>query len=1450
MLNRGPVVVAFVLLMLASGTFVSSNFASEYVNPRLANGTDDDTSELAPIEDAQLSDQRELEGTIDPVVIEQTGNKTTETLHAETDSKTNVKTNLSIDTANDWVGSRASVNLWNLERLYVENGSLTEGIEGETKDPTGSVLFYPYGWDAISYNGSDADMETLAGYTNQEIVVTGNGYGGGGNYFYVNGSYVYWTQTVNNTPYLENFILNFNYLYDRGPEANSNVTLRVYADDRLIWSNTTETIPTSIWYNSGDILVDLDGAGSEFEFKIGLYFDGDFYHSQQFIGFKLDNIRFVGEPNPTFDDVGITLNIGQESAAITGTSVGYASITNSSLWRTDRVLIEFTADLSYSFDYTATMLNSRYINSTRSTTLLDEGVYFTSEGNSNSLLEFYTFVGAIPDIDDFTLVIRVPLDWENVSVFNPYGTPVTSSCVIQAGIITIPNSLLYTLGWWEIKVESPNYVRNLQTLKLNELALTWLPDTVFRSTNITKPTIEIGGTSPIPGALQNVNITWFMPNGTSWFSELLSGGTNGEINGSQLEFGPVNATAGLWRVSVFWTNGSEIAFSHVHFEVYHATTLSAHESNIETESGLSVSNFVYYQDSENGEFLMNPAASITANWSSTTVIFILDLIHNRWVGTFDTSLVGPGNHLVVVNASRPYFDDVSCTFLVTIILTDNDLTIDNPTAELGIGDTYLATFSYSDYYGVGIPDANASIEFSGIADGITWGELNHLGGGDYSIEFTAVYSGSYVVTIDAFKQYYESASDSFYILVRDITTNFTVLNGTAGIVSYGNDYNLILSYTNGTGWGIEDANITIESVVPETGLSWGTVTPGDPGIYSIVLTPGTSNTFTILVRASKPNHQVQFVSFTITATAIASSLTVLNASTTISFDQNYTVYMYYQSEDLIGLEYATLSVQNPPTEVSFTSFIELGDGYYKVTMTPNEIGIFDLVFRAELTGYQSDSAGFALSASRIRTELRFDSGLSSDTIQYLQTSELIVIFERTDINQTISGADITIQMSPSTGIEWAFHEEGGAYHILVESDRVGRWIMTISATKTGYALGSVQFILDVEPVRVEAELLTLPSNVEGEEFLIEIALTLEGTTTPVEGALVEFRMTVFGNPAGTYETMEETDIPGVYRVTYIFPLYQSTSEYELEIRVSKDNYELAGGTFTSLFSKSEDVVLRMIPIATGSGLLIVLIVGSVIGYRVNNTRKRRRNLEAHQVKARFDDVSNILGIIVLHKTSGLPVYSKILKGGFEEAMVSAFITAITHFRSEFEMDEKHWEFNVIPISDIISAVPTKSLIVAFITVRSPSKFQEVGMEAFGRAAGAMFDEVLADSKSTVEDMEQTKILDTLFYDLLDGFLIERFRTSKYASFPKSMKCLEDAALQLENGEGFKLEDLAKEMATCGIEESHAYKIVMDAIDDDLIEMANGNAPESTDNVANLFVDRKISDSDDEDEFTT
>ncbi len=1709
-MKRGSFVITVVFLVLASGSLTSFDETAISRNLESADGPLDESLEIDPVDTDYYPSQDELQGILNPVVIEQRGNKTTSSLHAETDSKTNVMANLTIDVANDWVGSKASVNLWDLNRLYVENGSVSEGIEGATKDPVGSVLFYPYGWDAVS-GSPDSNMEMLAEYSNQELGVAANGYSSGDDYFHVNGSYVYWTQTVNNTPYLESFIFNVDFLYDRGPLANSNVTLHALVDDTLIWNTTAETLLDSTWYNSGNVLVDLTDIGSQFEFKIGLYFDGNVSHTKKYIRFCIDNMKLVGEISPTFDDANIHFNIGGESVVIAGTSTGLASIINSSLWKSENVLIEFTSDLSYSFDYTGTMLSSHYLNSTQSPNQSDGGVHFSSQLNGGSMLTLYTFLGVLPDIDDFTLIISHPVDWENITVYNPFGTIVTSSCIIDSGTITIPNAILYTLGWWEIRLESPNYVRSIQTLKLNEPTLTWFPATVFRSTNITKPFIEIGESVPIPNAPQNVNISWFMPNGTEWFSESISGGSNGIINGSQLEFGPLNTTAGIWQVQVSWTNGTELAFGNVIFEIHHGASLAPHESVIHAEGGLSVSNFVYYQDSENNEFLMDPVASVTANWSVTTVNFIPDSIHNWWVGTFDTSLIGPGNHLVVVNVSRPFFDDVSCEFFLTISFTDNDITIDNPTAEIGLGDTHLATFSYLDAYEAGISGANVSIDFTGPTDGIIWAELIDIGGGDYSIEFSAVHSGSYAITISASKDYYEESQGALFIFVGEISTSLTLENGTAAIIRYGEQFRLVVQYTNSSGFGLDTASVSVESTTPETGLNYTTATYEGNGYFSIILTPTETATYTLLINASLTDHRTQFVSFTLTATTIQSHLIADVSIEVISVDQYSIVTLNFSSEIYGGLDNATISPLNPPADLFFSTVTPLGGGLYSIEVTSSLPGSYQIVFNAHAINHNNATTAFILTVINIPTQSRVASGAASASIEFSQLFEILVFYERIDetpanislallqveftsietlnwtvepygegyilriaadelgrweltitaqkalhqtgviqfvlfvtenptlldvpvippsvyiddissyvftyrieggagvvdadvsfsgidpdwvsftpigdgnynitfkANQTgtfsfdvifakygyqminqpvilsvtlidtdlytasgsssasvvfgtvyeiemyyentleclnVSSASIQVEFTSIETLNWTAEPYGDGYILRIEADELGRWELTITAQKANHQTGFVQFVLFVtenptfldvpvilssvyignissyvfaysieggagvidadvsfsgidpdwvsftpigdgnysitieanqtgtfsfnvifakygyqmvnQPVAFQVNRIPLTIEMAAPTWMVTSDLTfslalLDVTGTPVSDAFVNYTITQGGVDLHIGVMTEDPDSKGTYIATISQTRVPWTGNqlYSIKISVSKENHQVLNQGYQvnvyEYMPPGYEVQVFVQTVVPQAAFVIVALVSLVIGRRMYRANRRKKAIAILAVKRRFEDIRGILGIIVIHKASGLAVYSKILKGGFDEALMSAFITAITHFRTEFEVEAPHWEFGVVPISDIISIVPTRNLLCAFIVGVKPTMTLEDRMVRYARAVGEMFDETMAAPPREVIDDAVYGLLDSLFDDVMDGALLRQYRVKKDAPYPRNQKCLQTYIETYPPEDGFGLDSLADGMSMCGIQEGNIYQQIIDAIENGILE---------------------------------
>ncbi|MFX1604184.1 MAG: hypothetical protein ACFFCK_11940, partial [Promethearchaeota archaeon] len=231
-----------------------------------------------------------------------------------------------------------------------------------------------------------------------------------------------------------------------------------------------------------------------------------------------------------------------------------------------------------------------------------------------------------------------------------------------------------------------------------------------------------------------------------------------------------------------------------------------------------------------------------------------------------------------------------------------------------------------------------------------------------------------------------------------------------------------------------------------------------------------------------------------------------------------------------------------------------------------------------------------------------------------------------------------------------------------------------------------------------------------------------------------------------------------------------------------------------------------------------MLAMAAAGLRVRARRRRERQQLALGIKRRYDDANNLLGIVILHRTSGLPVYSNILKGGFEEGMVSAFITAITHFRAEIFADgAEDLTYEVIPISDIIRAVPTKNLVCAFITVGSASPQQEERMVDFSRGVGSMLDFEMTQKPTQSSDTILAQVLEALFDERLDGFLLQYYKRGTAGSFPRKYRPVEDALLTTEAADCARPMHMAKNIAHAqGVSEAEASLMVLEAIENELL----------------------------------
>jgi hypothetical protein len=208
------------------------------------------------------------------------------------------------------------------------------------------------------------------------------------------------------------------------------------------------------------------------------------------------------------------------------------------------------------------------------------------------------------------------------------------------------------------------------------------------------------------------------------------------------------------------------------------------------------------------------------------------------------------------------------------------------------------------------------------------------------------------------------------------------------------------------------------------------------------------------------------------------------------------------------------------------------------------------------------------------------------------------------------------------------------------------------------------------------------------------------------------------------------------------------------------------------------------------------------------------------MKKRFDDVKNILGFLVIFKGSGLPIYSKVMKGGFEEGMMSGFITAITTFASELR--ENTMLRRIYPISDVVTAYETENLICALITVDAPSDTLVSQLEELASSLGDLFEldaHVLAKiSQDVASAIEYSTMIDTLFFSIFNEILVSQHVFNFEADLPRRMKPIRVVFATDADEKSITPEELVDHLIVAGLDEMAAYSIVLEAMESGLIQV--------------------------------
>jgi len=763
---------------------------------------------------------------------------------------------------------------------------------------------------------------------------------------------------------------------------------------------------------------------------------------------------------------------------------------------------------------------------------------------------------------------------------------------------------------------------------------------------------------------------------------------------------------------------------------------------------------------------------------------------------------------ITITMSKAYHYNTSDSFTLIIGETGSELQLLNGTADVVLfGDSYLLVVEYRNSTGSGLAGANLQVVTITPETGLVHTNFSHIIDGFYQINMTPTAAGSFSVVISASIINHETQYATFTLTATGIPTILTTTPSSASIAVDQNFTVQLSLKVDPTLFPIDGANFTVTN--PPSGVIISDVIPIGGGFYNFTLTPLETGTFNILFRSSADNYQSSSAAFTLIVTEIPTIIVFAGgvSSALVEYGELYqlTIY-YYRADTFVNVDGAnvTVSVQDPGLVISVIP----GSGFYIVNIRGQATGTWSLTVTGNKTDHYLATKQFLFEVEEIDTDLEGSSPLEALYVGRSYQFTFSYLFDSN--SSTILGATI---VSSGEGADWVTYSElgNGQYAVNLTPLELGNHYVILTFEKTGFESASFRLTFNVGRIPITVTILEGANGLEGTTNILRVSITETDTGNPVSGATVFYRIKTVSTGFETDPVpMPESSVPGIYTASLLLP--DADEVYDVLVSCEAENYELGAPLSMQLgISRSFTSVLMVYSIRYWWAIFgIVAIVGAMSYRRAARKRRVKQNKITLAIKRRFDDVRSLLGVIVLHKDSGLPIYSKILREGLEETVISAFITAITSFRGEFDIESSSEEWGLIPISDIVRVISTNKLVCAFITTGNPSAEQRERMIRFAKTVAFIFDDTIEEVPIVVLDHHTTMQFDALFEDILDGALLRTYKLDEGKKLPTST-CA-DERIARKTGEEFKLEELAEEISACGLEEGRVYQAIMRALE--------------------------------------
>jgi hypothetical protein len=687
--------------------------------------------------------------------------------------------------------------------------------------------------------------------------------------------------------------------------------------------------------------------------------------------------------------------------------------------------------------------------------------------------------------------------------------------------------------------------------------------------------------------------------------------------------------------------------------------------------------------------------------------------------------------------------------------------------------------------------------------------------------------GIWVMEIHASIPYFDNANCTIDIQVMTFTV-MTTLGNYYVEISPGGTYEAKFRYMFLDGTGIANADVFVATWSgPDQGIEYEDTNPvpGEPGNYTIEFTGSTGGTYFITVSGFKEDHSTAATSFYLIVGAISTDLVVSGEELPdeLYYNQTYTCTLYYSDGGSVGIEGASINISYNP--VAIVNWVDNGGGFYQFSIRVPSVGSFAVYVRFQQFGYAFDDTSFIFDVVEVPTSI---SGYGISESYYESRTYEFSLYYNSTLESGIQGATLT----PSVSIRafYRFMGSGNGWYNFSLTPASGNYNATLWLTRSGYQEQEFSFRLSVVSIPVILSpyypLNATYSKLAGSVLMIRISPIAADTGHVLTGATVEY---VVENAYGNGNDYRNSDLFveafGVYTANITVPHLPGL--YMLRITILKDSFQPVQNEIVLSSEENPGVVLARNLQAGMLGALALLGVISVtmLTRRYYHMSTTRRNLELLAQKGRLDDARNLIGLLIIHRKVGLPVYSRILKGGFEEAMLSSFIAAISQFRAEFSWDEPIWA--AIPITEVITAVQTEALICAIVTLEGSSAKQKSQLETFGRDVGGLYDHEDDTLRSMFHTPELSqafaKTLDPVFDSYFDGALMVRYVGVK-KGLPSHLKPVAEAMASLKIDYGVTPDAIIKAMVLHEYSEHVAHSLTLEAIDDEYLIASERKLP--------------------------